>query len=107
MRLNHLAYAISLLGLAAATAAHAADNDRGAVTSDKVEITGSSIKPIAQEGSLPVTVLSHEDIARSGATTAQDFVNSIPSNFGGSVTSANIGGNLGTASTAGMRGLPA
>jgi len=107
MRLTHLAYAISLLGLAAATTAHAADNDSAAVSLDKVEITGSSIKRIAQEGSLPVTVMSREDIARTGATTAQDLVNSIPSNFGGSVTSANIGGNLGTASTAGMRGLPA
>ena len=68
----------------------------------RVEITGSSIKRVAGETSLPVTTLKREDIDRTGATTAQDLVNMLPGNFGGSVTSQNVGAT-GVASTANLR----
>lgn len=70
----------------------------------RVEITGSSIKRVAGETSLPVTVLKREDIDRTGATTAQDLVNMLPGNFGGSVTANNVGAT-GVASTANLRAL--
>ncbi len=72
----------------------------------RVEITGSSIKRIAQEGALPVSVLKREDIDRTGATTAAELINLIPSNFGGGSITQNVGAT-GVASTAGLRGLPA
>jgi iron complex outermembrane receptor protein len=72
----------------------------------RVEITGSAIKRIAQEGALPVTVMKREDIERTGATTAADLVNLIPSNFGGSSVTQNVGAT-GVAATAGLRALPA
>lgn len=70
----------------------------------RVEITGSSIRRVSAETALPITTLKHEDIVRSGATTAQDLVNMIPSNFGGSVLANNVGAT-GAPSTANLRGL--
>lgn len=70
----------------------------------RVEITGSSIKRLATETVLPVTVMRSEEIARTGATTAQDLVNMIPGNFGGNVTANNVGAS-GVASTANLRSL--
>ncbi|MES2127387.1 MAG: TonB-dependent receptor [Pseudomonadota bacterium] len=70
----------------------------------RVEITGSSIRRVAAETALPVTVMRHEDIERTGATTAQDLVNLIPSNFGGTVLANNVG-QTGAPSTANLRGL--
>ena len=70
----------------------------------RVEITGSSIKRVDAETALPVTTLTREDIERSGATTAQDIINLIPSNFGGGVVANNVGAT-GVASTAALRGL--
>lgn len=75
-----------------------------AETTQRVEVTGSSIKRVAAESALPVTVIKREDIARTGATTAQDLVNLIPSNFGGTVAAQGIGAT-GVASTANLRSL--
>jgi iron complex outermembrane recepter protein len=73
-------------------------------TVQRVEITGSAIKRVDAETALPVTVISQADIARTGAVTAQDLVNLIPSNFGGGVLAQNIG-STGNPSTANLRGL--
>jgi iron complex outermembrane recepter protein len=70
----------------------------------RVEITGSSIKRVDAETALPVTIIKREDIERTGATTAQDLVNLIPSNFGGTVVATNVG-STGNASTANLRAL--
>lgn len=72
----------------------------------RVEITGSSIKRLASETVLPVTVIRQEDIVRTGATSAQDLVNLIPGNFGGTVAASNVGAT-GVASTANLRALGA
>lgn len=90
------------MGLGLSGAAQA--QEAAATTTQRVEVTGSSIKRIAAESSLPVTVIKREDIARTGATTAQDLVNLIPSNFGGSVAAQNVGAT-GVPSTANLRSL--
>lgn len=88
------------LGLAAVPAfAQTAD-----APMQRVEITGSSIKRLATETVLPVTILKREDIERTGATSAQDIVNLIPGNFGGGVVANNVGAS-GVASTANLRAL--
>ena len=71
---------------------------------ERVEITGSSIKRVDAETALPVTIIRREDIDRTAATTAQDLVNLIPSNFGGTVTATNVG-STGNPSTANLRSL--
>lgn len=73
---------------------------------ERVEITGSIIKRVSAEGALPVTTLTKEDIARTGATSAQDLVALLPSSFGGSVVANNVGAT-GGASTANLRALGA
>ncbi|NHZ98716.1 TonB-dependent receptor [Massilia sp. CCM 8734] len=92
------------LGLAALPAvAQTASQDN---SMQRVEITGSSIKRVAAETALPVTILKREDIERTGATSAQDLVNLIPGNFGGGVTANNVGAS-GVPSTANLRALGA
>ena len=61
----------------------------------RVEITGSSIKRIAKEGSLPVQTLTRADIDQSGASNVDDLVAQLPSmqGFITSSTSVNGGGN--------------
>ncbi|MES2165388.1 MAG: TonB-dependent receptor [Pseudomonadota bacterium] len=61
----------------------------------RVEITGSSIKRIAKEGSLPVQTLTRADIDQSGANNVADLVAQLPSmqGFITSSTSVNGGGN--------------
>ncbi|SEK26997.1 iron complex outermembrane recepter protein [Roseateles sp. YR242] len=71
---------------------------------EKVEITGSSIRRVAAETALPVTTLTREEIARSGATTVQDLVALLPSSFGGGVVANNVGAT-GGAATANLRAL--
>lgn len=44
----------------------------------KVEITGSTIKRAAIEGALPVQVITHEMIERSGATSVAELVQNLP-----------------------------
>lgn len=73
----------------------------------RIEITGSSIKRVDAETALPVTVLKREDIERTGATTAQDLVNMMPSNFFGTTTAQNVGATNAVASTANLRALGA
>jgi iron complex outermembrane receptor protein len=70
----------------------------------RIEITGSSIKRVDAETALPVTTIGRVEIERSGYTTAQDIINSIPSNFGGLVVASNVG-STGNASGAALRGL--
>lgn len=73
---------------------------------ERVEVTGSSIKRVAAETSLPITTVTKEEIARSGATTVQDLVGLLPSSFGGGVVANNVGAT-GGASTANLRALGA
>ena len=87
-----------------ASLAHA-QGDAGTQQLERVEVTGSSIKRVDAETALPVTIMTRADIDRSGATTAQDLVALIPSNFGGSVVANNVGAT-GVPSPAGLRGLP-
>jgi iron complex outermembrane receptor protein len=45
-----------------------------AVAQDRVEITGSRIKRAAAEGSLPITVVSREQIEATGTVTVAEFI---------------------------------
>ncbi len=56
-----------VLGLGLTTAVQAQETN----STQRVEITGSSIKRIAAESSLPVTTLTKDDIAKSGVTTVE------------------------------------
>jgi iron complex outermembrane receptor protein len=75
----------------------------------RVEITGSSIKRVQSETSLPVQTITREDIAVMGVTTTEQFLAELPVNS--MVGGTNAAQNAGTAtygeSTASLRGLGA
>jgi iron complex outermembrane receptor protein len=77
------------------------------VTLQRVEITGSSIKRLAAEQSLPVTILKTEDLAKAGVTNAEQALNFIASNQSSTVTANSVGSSNGGAAYADLRGLGA
>lgn len=46
---------------------------------ERVEITGSAIRRAPQQGPVPVEIISRKDIERTGATTLNELLRSIPS----------------------------
>ena len=75
-RLTPLAAAVAVLGLSASAWAQTAAPQR-------VEITGSSIKRIADEGALPVQVITRQDLERQGIVTAEQLISTLSSNGSG------------------------
>lgn len=69
-RLTPLAAAVAVLGLSAGAFAQT-------TASQRVEITGSSIKRIAAEGALPVQVITRQDLERQGIVTAEQLIGSL------------------------------
>lgn len=71
----------------------------------RIEITGSSIKRIAAEGALPVITLNKADIERSGATSVRELVQALPAMQGFTTASDSVNGGGGGTTTANMRNL--
>ena len=73
----------------------------------RIEVTGSNIKRVENEGALPVTVITRRDIERSGATTAMELLQQVSANS--SQNAVTIGNAVGavtfSAQTASLRGL--
>jgi len=74
---------------------------------ERVEITGSAIRRVDAETSLPVTVLKVDELRQQGFTTVQDIVNTISGNQSLQGVSATVGAITGGASLADLRGLGA
>ena len=98
--------------LACATGAAAAVSTSAvyaqATTPDiRVEVTGSNIKRVEGEGALPVTVITREEIQRSGATTPMELLQQISANNSAGMTtiSNSVGALTLSAQTASLRGL--
>jgi iron complex outermembrane receptor protein len=75
-------------GMQAAQAQQAPNGDM-----QRVVVTGSSIKRIAAEGSLPVTIMSADQIRASGVTSAADLVAKLAVVQGSTGESASVGGS--------------
>ncbi|MGY4828891.1 TonB-dependent receptor [Sphaerotilaceae bacterium SBD11-9] len=75
---------------------------------ERVEITGSAIKRVNQEGVAPVEVMTRKDIAKTGAKTVNELLAYIPSIdiFNQGELASNSPAGSGTANIA-MRGLSA
>ncbi len=101
---------LALAGMAGGVAAQ-----QDAAKLERVEITGSSIKRVQEEGALPVQVITRKDIDRAGITSAEQLVARISANgTGADNLSSNVGIQLGTTdrnnngnSSANLRGLGA
>ena len=72
----------------------------------RVEITGSSIKRIEAEGISPITVMTRESIARSGATSVLDLMRNLTSAGGNGGELATSSSFRNGATSVSLRGLP-
>ena len=109
MKLKALVTHLALVGLAS----HAvAQSD---ATTQRITITGSSIKRVQSEGSLPIQIINRQDIERTGIVSAEQLLMRITANgTGADNLSSNVGIQLGTTdrnnngnSSANLRGLGA
>lgn len=109
MKLKNIARCIALIGISAGGWVQA--QEKAAETTQKVEITGSSIKRIAAEGALPIEVITRKQLEAAGIVTAEQFIANLNINGNGSdnlasnadVTSGAQRGNNG-ATSANLRG---
>ncbi|WP_395008420.1 TonB-dependent receptor plug domain-containing protein, partial [Undibacterium sp.] len=90
MKLKKLAQIISLICIAAPAyaqvAAPAVNKDAPKATPQKVErieVTGSSIKRVADEGALPLQIITKEEIDREGITSAEQLISLLSANGNG------------------------
>ncbi|MBB3196073.1 TonB-dependent receptor [Roseateles terrae] len=88
--------------LAVSMAAHAQEQTQQL---ERIEITGSSIKRFANEGSLPVQIISQEEMKATGATNVADLVQRIPAMQGFTIGDISIGSNSGGIVTASLHGI--
>jgi iron complex outermembrane receptor protein len=61
----------------------------------RVEITGSAIKRVDAEGSLPVQIIQRADIERTGATSVVELIQRLPAMMGATGEAASVGGGGG------------
>lgn len=73
----------------------------------QVEITGSAIRSIATESSLPVTTFKVDDLSKAGVTNAEQALQFVTSNQSSVNSATSVGGFVGGASYADLRGLGA
>ena len=94
---------IGALGLAAVAPAWA----QQPAAKERIEVTGSNIKRVEGETALPVTVITREEIDRSGATSAVELLQLVAANnsFGNATYTSTIGATTFSANTASLRGL--
>jgi iron complex outermembrane receptor protein len=101
----------ALGGMLFSSAALAQQANAGAEKSaqqlERVVVTGSSIKRIAAEGSLPVITIKKADIEKSGATSVRELMAQLPSMQGFTTPSDSVNGGGGGVSTASLRNLGA
>jgi len=76
-------------------------------STQRVEITGSSVKRINSETALPVQIISKQDIARTGATSTEELMASISSLSSSGATGNSTGAGSSTygVSSISLRGL--
>ena len=81
------------LGLGVAAQPALAQEQQEPQVMQRVEVTGSSIRRIAAEGALPVTVMTSEAIRASGVTSMADLVQRMSTVQGSTGESASVGGS--------------
>jgi iron complex outermembrane receptor protein len=74
MKLNRLVGQLAVIGLAAHAGVVLAQAQPDGKRLERVEVTGSSIKRIRDEGALPVQVISRRDMERAGIASAEQLI---------------------------------
>ncbi len=60
----------------------------------KIDVTGSNVRRSEVESALPVQVIAHEDILRSGATTTAELMSRVSANILGFNDQLSVGDNV-------------
>jgi iron complex outermembrane receptor protein len=68
------------------------------VKAEKIEVTGSNIKRVDAESASPITVITQEDIRRSGSTSVQELLNNLSVSAGSALTDISGGNGFSTGS---------
>ncbi len=84
--------AITVAVLTLANQAAAQQSGEGAIT--RVEVTGSSIKRLATEASLPVSTVKADDFIKQGMTTLADVMMTLPQSASLAPSNAGSGTNI-------------
>jgi iron complex outermembrane receptor protein len=82
----------SLLAFGGGLSVNAWSQDAAPDTTQRVEITGSSIKRIASESALPVQTITAADIKKSGVTSVAELIQNLPAMQGFTSASQSING---------------
>ncbi|HEX7984981.1 MAG TPA: TonB-dependent receptor [Duganella sp.] len=90
-RLLLSAITLAVLTLANQTAAQAQEAE---APMQRVEVTGSSIKRLATEASLPVSTVKAEDLVKQGMTTLADLMMALPQSASLAPSNAGSGTNI-------------
>jgi iron complex outermembrane recepter protein len=105
---------LAVLGVLSASfsAAHAQTTPAPAPTPapsakiERVEVTGSNIKRVDTETAAPITIITRDEIARSGQTTITQLLRELPINAAGGLTELTGSGSFSAgAASASLRGL--
>src|SRR5215211_4764317 len=74
---------------------------------EKIEVTGSNIKRLEGETALPVQIITREEIEKTGATTAEQFLQtlSVAMSNNNNTAATNSGAATGAISSVSLRGL--
>lgn len=81
MKLNRLVAQLAVIGLAAHAGTAVAQADSSKL--ERVEVTGSSIKRLKDEGALPLQVISRKDLERQGIVSAEQLISTLSVNGNG------------------------
>ena len=110
MKIKKLAHCVTLSLLAplatTATQTFAQTVPAEPMKVERVEITGSNIKRVASEGSLPVQIITREQLDRQGIVTAEQLINTLTVNGNGMDNLAS-NSDVGGGSSRGNNGLSA
>jgi iron complex outermembrane recepter protein len=106
-RVRAIVLALASAFAAAAQGVHAQVTAAAPASSERIEVTGSNIKRVEGETALPVTVITRDQIERTGATSAYELMNSVSANssLGNASYTSVIGATTFSANTASLRGL--
>lgn len=115
MKLNKLARSLALIGVGAQLLGLAQAQTAPVQKVERVEITGSSIKRVKDEGILPIQVITANELARTGVTSAEDMLQLLGMNAAGAdnaISNNNVFGGdtdrlTGGSANANLRGLGA
>jgi iron complex outermembrane recepter protein len=95
-----------LMGIGASQTTTAQEPPAAAKT-EKIEVTGSTLKRIEGESALPISVITRVEIEKSGVTSTQELIARLPGISSNNALTASVasGATTGSQSSASLRGL--